>query len=68
MGGCFVDDEAPYYSCLVPVAICLETVAIRLENKYYRHLKAVIADVLHIQENCLMYNNHKSTIAKQVGC
>ena len=69
------DDDAPSYSCAVPLAMSLDKVLRRLSSRggskmcYYRTVSSLMLDLDSILDNCILYNSPESevvTTAEQV--
>lgn len=64
------DDDAPSYSCAVPVGMSFSRIVARLaldkrtNSSFYRNVEAVQADIMSILENCLLYNSPDSAVVE----
>jgi len=54
------------YSQLIPLPMELRTMIARLRSGFYRHKRALLADIELLQSNCLAYNDPESVISKDV--
>ena len=67
------DDIAPGYSCAVPIGMCFEKILTRLKltktassepRSYYSTVGSVLGDLQQIVDNCVLYNDPESQVAK----
>ena len=56
------DDDAPSYSCAVPIAMSTSVVLRKLRRHNYRSINSILNDFNAILENCLLYNSPDAPI------
>ena len=52
------------YGTIIPLPMDIRTILSRLENGYYRHVEAILADVALIKKNCFRYNSRNAPICQ----
>mmetsp|Transcript_4031 Transcript_4031/g.9322 ORF Transcript_4031/g.9322 Transcript_4031/m.9322 type:complete len:2885 (+) Transcript_4031:789-9443(+) len=66
------DEDAPGYSCAVPIGMYFNRILNRLKvtkgpTCYYTSVESVLSDLQCVADNCLLYNSLNSDIAKLCG-
>ncbi len=60
-------DKYPLYAITINYPIDLNTIKVRLENRYYRRVSSIQWDIRHIEANAKKFNEPKSEIVRKAG-